>query len=214
MLDNAGITNTTTQLQINVILNAFCLVCSLVGTYFIDRLGRKPTAMISITSLTIFLFMVGALTKSYGTNSTNTSGIYATVAMIFLFQGSYSFGWTPLLYVYPPEVLNYSIRANGMGVMQLALNGTALMAVFAFPFALVAIGWKTYLINAAWDALEVPFVWWYWVETAGKTLEEIDELLDGVKHSTAPDVEKVIRGEVGRDELSLEKADEEQDLKE
>jgi hypothetical protein len=70
------------------------------------------------------------------------------------------------------------------------------MAVFAFPFALEDIGWKTYMINAAWDALEVPFVLYYWVETAGKTLEEIDELLDGVKHSDAPDLEKVIRGEV------------------
>ncbi|KAJ7818496.1 MFS sugar transporter-like protein [Mycena olivaceomarginata] len=211
MLSNAGIKDTTTQLQINVILNAFCLVCALVGTYYVDRIGRKPTAVISISALTIFLFLVGALTKTYG-NSTNNSGIYATVAMIFLFQGAYSFGWTPLLYVYPPEVLNYAIRANGMGVMQFALNGTALMAVFAFPFALQNIGWKTYMINAAWDALEVPFVWWYWVETAGKTLEEIDELLDGVKHSNAPDLEKVIRGEVER--VSLEKGDEGRDSKE
>ncbi|KAJ7147187.1 MFS sugar transporter-like protein [Mycena crocata] len=194
MLNNAGITDTTTQLQINIILNAFSLLCALAGTYYVDRIGRKATAVISIGSLTIFLFLVGALTKTYG-NSTNNSGIYATVAMIFLFQGAYSFGWTPLLYVYPPEILNYAIRANGMGVLQCALNGTALMAVFAFPIALENIGWKTYMINAAWDALEVPFVLYYWVETQGKTLEEIDELLDGVKHSNAPDVEKVIRGE-------------------
>jgi hypothetical protein len=45
--------------------------------------------------------------------------------MIFLFQGAYSFGWTPLLYVIPPEILNYAIRANGMGVFQIALNGIA-----------------------------------------------------------------------------------------
>ncbi|KAJ7069581.1 MFS sugar transporter-like protein [Mycena amicta] len=194
MLDNAGITNQTTQLQINIILNAFCLLCSLAGTYYVERLGRKPTAVISISSLTIFLFLVGGLTKTYG-NSTNNAGIYATVACIFLFMGSYSFGWTPLLYVYPPEVLNYAIRANGMGVVQLALNGTALMAVFAFPIALAAIGWKMYIINAAWNVLEIPFVLWYWVETKGKTLEEIDELLDGEKHTDAPDLEKVMRRE-------------------
>ncbi|KAJ6461643.1 general substrate transporter [Mycena vulgaris] len=211
MLTNAGITNTTTQLQINIILNAFSLLCALAGTYFVDRIGRKATAVISIGSLTVFLFMVGALTKVYS-NSMNNSGIYATVAMIFLFQGAYSFGWTPLLYVYPPEVLNYAIRANGMGVLQFALNGTALMAVFAFPFALQNIGWKTYMINAAWDALEVPFVLYYWVETQGKTLEEIDELLDGVKHSNAPDLEKVIRGEA--EGVYAEKDDEGRDSKE
>ncbi|KAF7298823.1 Hexose transporter protein [Mycena indigotica] len=193
MLDNAGITNQTTQLQINIILNAFCLVCSLVGTYYVERLGRKPTAVISITTLTVFLFLVGGLTKTYG-NSTNNAGIYATVACIFLFMGAYSFGWTPLLYVYPPEVLNYAIRANGMGVLQLALNGTALMAVFSFPIALAAIGWKMYIINAAWNLLEIPFVLWYWVETKGKTLEEIDEVLDGEKHTDAPDLIRVMRG--------------------
>jgi hypothetical protein len=47
------------------------------------------------------------------------------VAAIFLFQGAYSFGWTPILYLYPPEVLHYPIRASGMGVFQFALNVTA-----------------------------------------------------------------------------------------
>ncbi|KAJ7579697.1 MFS sugar transporter-like protein [Mycena floridula] len=194
MLTNAGITNTTTQLEINIILNAFCLVCSLAGTWSADVLGRKPTGLISTSLLTIFLFMVGALTKVYGT-SNNKSGIYATVASIFLFQGSYSYGWTPLLYLYPPEVLNYAIRANGMGVFTFALNGVALMAVFAFPFALAAIEWKTYMINGAWDALVPFFIWYYWVETKGRSLEEIDEQLDGVKHSDVPNLEAVIMDE-------------------
>ena len=89
MLTNAGITSATTQLQIvsiilsicrsplffyvpqanlvlfrqNIILNAFCLVCSIFGTYIIDVWGRKPTAVVSTALLTIFLFMVGGLTK-------------------------------------------------------------------------------------------------------------------------------------------------------
>ncbi|KZP13863.1 sugar transporter [Athelia psychrophila] len=189
MLTNAGITNTTTQLEINIILNAFCLVCSLLGTWAVDGWGRKPMGVLSTGLLTIFIFMIGALTKEYGTGSTNKSAIYATVASIFLFQGAYSFGWTPLLYLYPPEVLNYSIRANGMGVFTFALNGVALMGVFAFPFAIADIGWKTYMINGTWDALELVVIAWYWVETKGRTLEEIDAQLDGVKRSDAPDLE-------------------------
>ena len=74
---------------------------------------------------------MGALTKVYG-SSTNTSGIYGTVAAIFLFQDAYSFGWTPLLYLYPPEVLNNPIRANGMGVFTFFLNGVALYVSSAF----------------------------------------------------------------------------------
>ncbi|KAJ3752005.1 sugar transporter [Lentinula raphanica] len=194
MLSNAGITDTTKQLQINIILNAFCLVCSVFGTYFIDRWGRKWTAAISTMLLTIFLFLVGALTKIFG-SSTNTSGVYGTVAMIFLFQGAYSIGWTPVLYLYPPEVLNYPIRANGMGVFQFFLNGAALLIVFTMPIALANIGWKTYMINGAWDIVMLIAILYYWIETKGKTLEEIDELIEGKKHTDVPDLEKIIRGE-------------------
>jgi hypothetical protein len=42
--------------------------------------------------------------------------------MIFIFQGSYSFGITPTTLVYPSEILNYSIRANGMAAWALVVN--------------------------------------------------------------------------------------------
>lgn len=35
----------------------------------------------------------------------------------------------------------------------------------------------------------------FWIETKGKTLEEIDAIFEGEKHSNVPDVEKVRRGE-------------------
>ncbi|EPE04114.1 hexose transporter [Ophiostoma piceae UAMH 11346] len=177
MLTNAGITNSTTQLEINIILNAWCLVVAVCGTLMLDKLGRRSLALYSSMALTVFIFMVGALTKVYG-DSVNTSGIYATVACIFLFQGAYSFGWTPLTMLYPPEVLNYSIRSVGMGMYTFLSNGVGLMVAMSFPIALDKIGWKTYMINGVWDVLQVAFVYVYWIETSGKTLEEIDVLFD------------------------------------
>lgn len=37
------------------------------------------------------------------------------------------------------------------------------------------------------------FIAWYWVDFRGKTLEEIDELFDGAKHSNVPSVEVMHR---------------------
>lgn len=34
----------------------------------------------------------------------------------------------------------------------------------------------------------------YWVETKGKTLEEIDAIFEGEKHSSVPDVAEVLHG--------------------
>lgn len=130
----------------------------------------------------------------YGSGE-NKGGVYGTVACIFLYQGSYAFGWSTLLVMYPPEVLNYSLRANGMSIYTFASNAAATVVTFAFPFALAKIGWKTYMINASWDVLEIAFIIFYWVETSGKTLEEVDELIDGEYHSSAPVLMGVIMGE-------------------
>ncbi len=175
MLENAGVTGTTTQLQINIVLNIWCLLCALLGTYYADTLGRKPLALLSTTFLTIFLLITGLL------SGFSAPLIYPTIATIFLFMGSYSFGWTPLLYLYPPEVLNYPIRANGMGVFTFVTNVFGLGTVFIYPFAAEKLGWWCYLGNAVWDCVEVGWIAGYWVETAGKTLEEIDACFDGRK---------------------------------
>ncbi|PSR73297.1 hypothetical protein BD289DRAFT_448982 [Coniella lustricola] len=113
---------------------------------------------------------------------------------MFLFQGFYSLAWTPLLYLYPPEVMNYSIRANGVAVSQFVLNALALMLVFLMNIALTNIGWKMYIINAAWDVIVLFLIAYYWVETKGKTLEEVDAIFEGAKHSAVPDLESVLQG--------------------
>ena len=126
-LDTAGITSTDQQLKANVVLNVWCLFCSLAGTHLIAKWGRKPTAILSEVLLVICLFIIGGLSKIYADNGEATSGsvVYGDVAVMFLFQGFYSIAWTPLLYLYPPEVMNYSIRANGVAFSQLMLNSFA-----------------------------------------------------------------------------------------
>ena len=62
------------------------------------------------------------------------------------------------------------------------------------PIALANISWKTYMINGAWDVVVLVMIVLWWVETKGKTLEEIDELIEGSKHSNVPDLDQIIRG--------------------
>jgi len=69
-----------------------------------------------------------------------------------------------------------------------------LWATFVFPFALTGIGWKIYLINGAWDVLTFGIMAVWWVETKGRTLEELDEVLEGVKHTDVPDLEIIVQG--------------------
>jgi len=53
--------------------------------------------------------------------------------------------------------------------------------------------WNFMLFYAAWDLVELVFVWFFYVETKGPTLEEIARIFDGedaVAHVDMAQVEK------------------------
>ncbi|KAM3451627.1 hypothetical protein MY3296_005152 [Beauveria thailandica] len=195
-LKTAGIDSSNDQLKANVVLNSFCLLACLVGTQLANVWGRRPTALLSQSLLIICLFIIGGLSKMYADNKSGASQglVYGNVAVMFLFQGFYSIAWTPLLTLYPPEVMPYATRANGNALSSFVLNGLALLLVFVMPIGLDKIGWKMYMINGSWDIVVLALIAVYWVETKGKTLEEIDALFDGGVHSTVQNVEHVRQG--------------------
>lgn len=70
-----------------------------------------------------------------------------------------------------------------------------MLIVFTMPIALENIGYITYFVNGAWDVLVIIIIAVFWVETKGKTLEELDVIFEGEKHSDAPELALVYRGE-------------------
>ncbi|EGX88555.1 sugar transporter, putative [Cordyceps militaris CM01] len=234
-LKTAGIDSADDQLKANVVLNIWCLFCCLLGTQLADTWGRKPTALLSQSLLIVCLFIIGGLSKMYADDKSGASQglVYGDVAVMFLFQGFYSIAWTPLLTLYPPEVMAFPTRANGNALSSFALNGLALkferkfevataaalylsqfspcmcrpglLLVFVMPIGLDNIGWKMYMINGSWDIITLILIAVYWVETKGKTLEEIDALFEGGAHSTVRNVEDVRKGREVLDVDKIEK---------
>lgn len=113
-------------------MNVWCLACALTGTQLAASWGRKSVALVSQALLVICLFIIGGLSKIYADNPEGASSalIYGDVAVMFLFQGFYSIAWTPLLTLYPPEVMDYPIRANGQAASSFVLNGLAYVPFF------------------------------------------------------------------------------------
>lgn len=127
------------------------------------------------------LIIMAVLTKLYS-GSDNSSASAAIVFMIFFFYAWYSVVWTPLSYLYPIEVLNYSLRANGLSIFNGAIYLAAFFNTYVIPYAMAWSGWGFYLISAFWVFIEVVVVYFYFPETGGMTLEEIDGVFDGEKH--------------------------------
>ena len=195
MLKKAGVTDSTTQLEVNIILTAWKLVVSVVASWYADRLRRKVLIGVSLGLLAIFMYILGGMTAKYG-DSHNHSAIYGIIAMIFLCEGAYAIGVNPLTVLYPAEILSYRIRATGMGLYALTTKMSGLIATLAFPFSLENIGWKTYMIFGSLNVLFLVLVEIFWVETCGLTLEEVDRQFDSMKHSDVPDLSDLDKGDV------------------
>lgn len=168
---------------------------AVIASYYADWLGRKLLCSLSLLGQIITLFLLAGLTALYG-ESTNNSGIYGTIAMIFLYNAVYGWGITPLTVLYPPEVLSFEIRAVGMGIYTFTTKLCGLLVTMAVPFGLEAIGWKFYIVNACADVLMVAGVVRWWLETRALTLEEVDKVFDGEKRSV---VKERVKSEVGVD---------------
>ncbi|EFX02370.1 hexose transporter [Grosmannia clavigera kw1407] len=190
MLDQAGITSSKTQMEVNLVLSAWQFVIAVLGSLLAERLGRRFLCLASLATCTAFLYGLGGMTATYG-GSSSTSGIYGTVAFMFFFLGCYSFGLTPLTNMYPPEVLSYNLRATGMAMFTLCAKACGVFVTMVFPYMFSAIGWKTYIVNASWNVLFLVWVYFFWVETRDKNLEEIDELFDGIRHSDVPTLKQM-----------------------
>jgi MFS family permease len=132
--------------------------------------------------MVLLLILICILTAFFD-NGNNTSASYANLAMIYLFSGAYAFGFNPLTFVYPVEILNYTQRAKGIAVGQMVCYAFGFLNQYTTPIAINNIGWRYYAINAAWDVVICAIIWFWFAETKGMALEEVDEIFDGIIHT-------------------------------
>ncbi|KAF6794582.1 hexose transporter [Colletotrichum sojae] len=178
ILNQAGIRDTVKQTQIQVILNCWSFAVAIIGSFILDVLGRRKQTFIGIIGMSACLYVIGGLIKTYG-ESTNQSGIYGTIAVIFLFQGFYAFSITPMTSLYPTEVSQYKLRATGIAIFRMLDSGFGLLASFCMAYAMADLGWKFYFINASWNVVFLAITYFTFVETKGLKLEEIAAKFEG-----------------------------------
>ncbi|CAZ80212.1 unnamed protein product [Tuber melanosporum] len=179
LLKAVGVETPKTQLLYGAILNVISFVISTIGARFTDRLGRRPVLLIATSLFVIEWSIVTALTATYGNEgNANENGSRAAIAFIYLFGITYSFAYTPLQALYPVECLSFETRAKGMGMYNLFVNIAAFFNSYAIPVAWERVQWRFYYLYIAWNIFQAIFIYFFFVETKGRTLEEINEIFD------------------------------------
>ena len=214
MLAGAGITSNQTQLLLQGFQNVVSFVGAVFGATMCDRWGRRPQFLVS-TGIVIVIFAI--ITALNATNIAFVAGAQtarngaqakAEIAIIFLFGFVFAAGYTPLQGLYPVECLRYESRAKGMGFYNFWVNVAGFYNTFVTGIAFTGAGWKYYFLFIFWDCLEFAFIYFFFVETKSRTLEELTEIFRGrdrVQRSVRQ-TEVVVQGSAGVTEVLGEKA--------
>jgi len=175
MVKTAGITNSSTALLLNAINPIFSLIAAIYGATLLDKLGRRTMLIAGLIGALGAYIMLTAFTASA---PSNPNLAYGTIASIYLFGIFFSWGWTPLQTLYAVECLENRTRAKGSGANFLFLNVAMIVNTYGISVGIAKIGWKLYLVYIVWICVELVVVYFFFVETKGKTLEELSEVFN------------------------------------
>lgn len=180
----------------------FCL--GTVATYFtIESWGRRAlmlyTSVGCVVAIAIYIGMNAISEKTLATQ-------WTAVVMVMVFEFLIGWGWMGPAWLYGPEIapLRYRHLAGAAGIFGEWL--CCFIIVFGGGTALAVVGWPVWFWPLATCALAVPYVYYWCPETAGLSLEEIDQLfMEDAKKWIGPpvrtlDVEVVRRYEHTMDE--------------
>ncbi|KZV86359.1 general substrate transporter [Exidia glandulosa HHB12029] len=158
---------------INGALGAVVLIFFI--TLVIDRVGRKPPLIIGSIGMAACLAIEAAINKNYGQGSDNTAAQKAGVAFIILF-GSFFFSTSfgPISWIYQSEIFPMRVRAVGTSVCTMANWASSVLISQVSPIGLQNIGWKYYIVFVVTNVMNMLIVIFFFPETKGKSLEEMD----------------------------------------
>jgi len=174
-----GITDSSTQLLINGILNIFNFIVAIMAGFLCERAGRRRLFMASTIGMLVFWTLQSVCFSLYSQDPSRKGAAHTVIAMIFLFYGFYDLAFTPLIVSYTVEILPYRLRAKGFVVFNFSISLSLIFNQYVNPIALSHLGWKYYMVYVAFIAFEVVFCYFFIIETKGRSLEETAALFDG-----------------------------------
>lgn len=128
--------------------------------------------LLSAVANTVCMILIAGLSSP----STNNIASHAAVVFMFLFHFSVTVGFGGIPFLYASEVAPLSLRTTINGISSAIWWGLSVLIALVTPIAFNAIGWKYFVIFAALNACMMPVVYFFFPETAGLTLEDIDEV--------------------------------------
>jgi len=160
----------------------------------------------STLGMAICLAIVAGTAAGYTHDPANKAMSSASIAFIYIFECVFAFAFTSMQPIYPGEVCDNIQRAKAMGVFQLTGGAAGFLNTFVAPIALQNIGYWFYVFFVFWDLFEFAIIYFFFVETKGRTLEELEEVFEAPNPRKASTAKTMIRRARVHDDEGNEKS--------
>jgi Na+/melibiose symporter-like transporter len=172
-----GHTDSVFKQKINLGNSCWSLVCAFTCALLVTRFKRRTMYLCCTCSLLV-VYICWTVTMQQAMSAIDNGGQNkaagtATIFFIFLYSPAYNLGYNALTYTYLVELWPFAERSRGIAIFQFFGRGAGFFTTFVNPIGLDNIRWKYLITYCCWLAFEIVFVWFFFPETAGRTLEEL-----------------------------------------
>ncbi|KAM5467916.1 hypothetical protein MauCBS54593_005198 [Microsporum audouinii] len=171
---------------------------SWIAVFVVERVGRRPLMLFGAVGMSLSMVVLAVATSFKGQTD---PGIVAAV-FLFVFNTFFAIGWLGMTWLYPAEIVSFisslkckQVLAANLSNSQVPLRIRApanalstsanwifnFMVVMITPVSFSSIEYKTYIIFAVINAFIVPVVYFFYPETAYRSLEEMDSIFRKTK---------------------------------
>jgi len=158
--------------------------CSFISIALIERVGRRKMMLTGSAGMALGMAALAATSAFPGQKGPSSAGAF----FLFFVQFFWAIGWLVPVYLYPVELVPLHIRVETVGIMNATTWIFNFLIVEITPISLSTIQWRTYLIFVSMNVAIGICIYFFYPETAYRSLEEIDEIF-----ATSKNVFDVVR---------------------
>ncbi|KAH7309624.1 putative MFS hexose transporter [Stachybotrys elegans] len=178
ILQDTGVNDETDITLVNGMVTLWQYIVAITVTLLIDRFKRRTFFLVGSGGVVV-TFIAWTIAAQQYLEQGSLAGGRIVLACIFIFQAFYTIGWTNLVVTYPLEIVTYQMRAKTWAFVLLTIQVASIFGGYVNPIGLQNIGWRFYIYYCVWVTVIFLVVYFFFVETAGPTLEELEYLFEG-----------------------------------
>lgn len=144
-------------------------IFALMSFMIVEKVGRRKLFLIGTFGQGAAMFITfGCLvSKSESAAKGGAFGLY-------LFIAFFGATWLPLPWLYPAELNSMAVRTQANAISTMTNWISNFLVVQVLPTMTASIGAYTFLLFALANVCFLPFIYFFYPETSGRTLEELD----------------------------------------